>query len=126
MAASVYLLDVLAQNAERRYRAQENEIVSELNRTQKELRELTQRSSSEGDDLLSRADMDRMQELRDRLLTLRSDLRAVQSVLTRDVAALQSFIVLLNVAFVPGLLAVVALFVAWRRKSRRRSSHRKG
>ncbi len=120
------LLDVLAQNAERRYRAQENEIVSELNRTQKELRELTQRSSSEGDDLLSRADMDRMQELRDRLLTLRSDLRAVQSVLTRDVAALQSFIVLLNVAFVPGLLAVVALFVAWRRKSRRRSSHRKG
>ena len=31
-------------------------------------------------DLLSRADMDRMQELRDRLLTLRSDLRAVQSV----------------------------------------------
>ena len=43
---------------------------------------------SEGDDLLSRADMDRMQELRDRLLTLRSDLRAVQSVLTRDVAAI--------------------------------------
>ena len=113
------LLEVLARNAEQRYRARENEIMADLNRTQKELMTLTQKSSSDGDDLLSRTDMDRMQELRERLLALRSDLRAVQSVLTRDVAALQSFIVLLNVAFVPGLLAVVALFIAWRRKSRR-------
>lgn len=120
------LLDALAQNAARRYRARENEIVAELNRTQDRLKELTQKASSKGEgQLLSRDDSDELQELRARQLALRSDLRAVQGVLSRDVAALQSFMVLLNVAFVPCLLAIVALFIAWRRKSRR-SIVRKG
>ena len=57
--------------------------------------------------------------LQERIITLRSALRAVQNILSRDILALQSVIILLNVVFVPALLVIIALFVAWRRRVRR-------
>ena len=86
------------------------------------MRELTKRASGEGRDLLSREDKEELKSLQKRQLELRSALRNVQNVLVRDVAGLQSDIVLINVLFVPALLIVVALFVARRRRAGRRRS----
>ena len=53
------------------------------------------------------------------VIELRKSLRSVQSVLSRDVLALQTTVMVLNIAAVPVLLIIAALFVAWRRRARR-------
>lgn len=114
------VIEDLALKAEKLYREQETRLYYELQATRERMRELTKRASGEGRDLLSREDKEELKSLQKRQLELRSALRNVQNVLVRDVAGLQSDIVLINVLFVPALLIVVALFVARRRRAGRR------
>lgn len=120
------VLENLSRKAAQRYRIQETELVQNLESAQKRLQQLTQRSSQEEGALLNREDLEEIQALQGQILSLRSDLRSVQAVLSKDIVALQSFIVFLNVALVPGLLVVVAFFVAIRRRSRRSAQFKKG
>ncbi|MGN0904130.1 MAG: Gldg family protein [Alphaproteobacteria bacterium] len=120
------VLEDLSLKAAQRYRAQETALVSELEKTQERLQALTAKSSHEDGALLAREDMTEIQELQSRILSLRSRLRSVQTVLSRDIVALQSFLMLLNIVFVPGLLLVVAFFIALRRRNRRAAHMRKG
>ncbi len=113
------VIENLALNAGRKYRAQETLLFTELQAAQARLKELTQRSSNENKELLSREDQSEIQALQERIIVLRSSLRSVQNILSRDIFALQSTIILLNVIFVPVLLVIIALFVSWRRRVRR-------
>ena len=113
------VIENMALNAGRQYREQEATLFLELQKTQNRLKNLTQRSSGSDKETLSREDKTEIQMLQERIITLRSALRAVQNILSRDILALQSVIILLNVVFVPALLVIIALFVAWRRRVRR-------
>ena len=113
------VIEKIALNAGKQYREQETMLVFELQNAQARLKELTRQSSEENNDILSHGDKEEIQALQERIIMLRSALRSVQNVLSRDIFALQSTIILLNVVFVPVLLVVVALFVAWRRRARR-------
>lgn len=116
------VIETLALNAGRQYREQEALLFGELQTAQLRLKELTRQSSGENSDILSREDKTEIQALQERIIMLRAALRSVQNVLTRDILALQSTVILLNVVFVPALLVMTALFVAWRRRARRSQS----
>ena len=110
------VIENMALNASRQYREQEAALFLELKETQAKLKKLTQHSSKKNKDILSREDKTEIQTLQNRIITLRSALRTVQNILSRDILALQSALILLNVIFVPALLIIIALFIAWRRR----------
>ncbi|MBO4643069.1 MAG: Gldg family protein [Alphaproteobacteria bacterium] len=112
------LIENIALNAGRQYREQEATLFLELQEKQAKLKKLTQQSS-DSKDTLSHEDKTEIQMLQERIITLRSALRTVQNILSRDILALQSAVILLNVILVPVLLVIVALFIAWRRRVRR-------
>lgn len=113
------VIENIALKAGKQYREQETMLVLELQNAQARLKTLTKQSSQENSDVLSHEDKEEIQTLQERIILLRSALRSVQNVLSRDIFALQSTIILINVVFVPVLLVIVALFVAWRRRARR-------
>ncbi len=113
------VIENIALKAGKQYREQETMLVLELQNAQARLKTLTKQSSQENSDVLSHEDKEEIQILQERIILLRSALRSVQNVLSRDIFALQSTIILINVVFVPVLLVIVALFVAWRRRARR-------
>lgn len=120
------VLEEMALKANRQYREQETKLYTELTAAQERLQKLTETSSMKNQELLTREDMAEIQMLQERVIALRSALRSVQNILTSNITALQSFLIMLNVAFVPGLLVIIALFVAWRRRARRVSQIKKG
>ena len=113
------VIEALALKAGNHYREKEAEIFNELRSAQIRLKELTRQSSDRNNEILSQKDKEEIQFLQERILALRAELRAVQNILSRDIFALQSTVILFNVVFVPVLLIVVALFIAWRRRVRR-------
>ncbi|MBR1778179.1 MAG: GldG family protein [Alphaproteobacteria bacterium] len=116
------VIENMALNAGRQYREQETILFNALQETQNRLKELMEQSSTGNKELLSHEDKTEIQSLQKRIIELRSALRAVQNVLSQDILALQSTIILLNVVFVPALLVIIALFIAWRRRVRRTQS----
>ena len=113
------VIENMALNAGRQYREQESVLFYELEKAQNRLKELTEKSSAGRGEILSKEDKEEIETLQRRIIELRSALRAVQNVLSQDIVALQSLLILLNVVFVPAILVIIALFVAWRRRVRR-------
>ena len=116
------VIENMALNAGRQYREQEAVLFKELQETREKLKKLTEQSSGENRETLSANDKNEIQQLQKRIISLRSSLRAVQNVLSQDILALQTALILANVIFVPALLVIIALFVAWRRRVRRTQS----
>lgn len=119
------VLEELAQKSDKKYREEETRLFTELAETQDHLRILSEKAPDSGADLLNREDMEQIRALQERVLELRKSLRSVQSVLSRDVLALQTKIMVLNIVLVPVLSIFAALFIAWRRRSRRAAGFRK-
>ncbi|MBR4126368.1 MAG: GldG family protein [Alphaproteobacteria bacterium] len=113
------VIENMQLNAGRQYRAQETILFNELQQAQSRLKKLTQQSSGENRELLSSDDKNEIRTLQKHIISLRAALRAVQTVLSRDILTLQTTLILVNVLFVPALLVIIALFVAWRRRVRR-------
>lgn len=113
------VIENMALNAGRLYREQEAILFNALQNAQTRLKELTKKSSAENKELLSKEDKAEIQSLQKRIIELRSALRAVQNILSQDIIALQSMLILINILLVPALLVIIALFVAWRRRVRR-------
>ena len=113
------VIENMALAAGRKYREQESALFYELQNAQNRLKELTEKSSASRGEILSKEDKEEIGILQQRIIELRSALRAVQNVLSHDIVVLQSTLILLNVVFVPLLLVITALFVAWRRRVRR-------
>ena len=110
------VIEEMALNAGRQYREQEAVLHNELQIARTRLKELTNQSSGQNRETLSVADKNEIQQLQKRIISLRSALRTVQTVLSRDIVFLQTSLILMNVVFVPALLIVIALFIAWRRR----------
>ena len=110
------LVDSLRREAEQNLLATEQSLEAELEETERRLTELQQ---ARGDTDLSvltpeqEAELDRFMEQR---IEIRRQLRQVRRDLDRDIEALGTRVKSVNIALMPALVTVLALFMAWRRR----------
>lgn len=116
------LVEELRRSAEQSLRATEQRLESELAEAEARINELQQ---ARGDADLSvltaeqEAEIDRFMARR---LEIRQQLRQVRRDLDRDIEALGTRVKIINIALMPLLVTVFALFLAWRRRAAFRRS----
>ncbi len=116
------LVESLRREAEQNLLATEQRLEAELDEAERRLTELQQ---ARGDTDLSvltpeqEAELDRFMEQR---IEIRRQLRQVRRDLDRDIEALGTRVKAVNIALMPALVTVVALFMAWRRRRRARAA----
>jgi len=113
-------VEALAQQASDRYRETEQQLNQELQETERKLSEL-QAGRNDGNPLILSAEqqqeLDRFQQEK---LRVRKELRSVRSNLRKDIEGLGYWIKAINIALVPLLLTIFALFKAWSRSQLRK------
>lgn len=110
----------LKRQAGERFVGVENTLNEELRQTEQKLTELQQNKSADQAMILSpqqRAELDRFQQ---RKLEIRKELRKVQADLNQDVRSLGTWLKLLNILFLPLLVAVWGV-LSYLRRARRRT-----
>lgn len=111
------LVDELRRSAEQRLRATEQRLEAELAETERRLGAL-QEARGDGDLAVltaeQEAEIDRFIAER---VTLRQQLRQVRRDLDRDIEALGVRVKAINIALMPILITLFALFLGWRRRS---------
>lgn len=112
----------LRRGAEERYRSKELELQQQLDALEQELTRLQQPGAEGQAQALTPQQQAEIVRFQDEKLRMRKELREVQHRLNADIEALGSRLKLINILGVPLVVVVVALFVAWRRWSRRRSA----
>ena len=114
------VLDEMQREAEDRFRAQEEKLISRIGEIQAQIADLRQKGD-EGTALLTAEEQRAIDAFRNDLLDLRQELREVQFALDQDVKRLKFYLKALNIWAVPLLVAMVAILLA---AMRRRRSHR--
>ncbi len=111
-------VDELRRQADDRLRAKEQELDQELRETERKLTELESGRNTQGSLVLSpeqEAELDRFQQER---LRIRKELRDVRRSLDLEIERLGTWLKVLNIAFVPALIAVAAILLAVARRRR--------
>jgi gliding motility-associatede transport system auxiliary component len=118
------VLENMRREAEDRYRATEQTLLTKIDETKAKIKKL-QTEEQEGGRLLTGEQQATIEDFRNEMLALRQKLRDVQFALRKDTESLQTRITALNIWVVPivvGLLAVVmALIRRWRARRYRAS-----
>lgn len=115
------LVDEYRREAEARFRQTERTLQQQLEAAERRLRELRQ-GQGQGDrreaviTTEQRAEIDR---IREQIISTRRQLRTVQLELRRDIEGLETWLRILNIAFVPALLTLFALGLGIVRARRR-------
>ncbi|RMD87720.1 MAG: ABC transporter, partial [Alphaproteobacteria bacterium] len=114
------VVNAIRRDAEARFLAEQERLKQELATTEQRLKDL-QAKMGESERVLTPEQEQELARFRARTLEIRQQLRAVQRNLVRDIEALETRLVILNVVLVPALLTLIALsLAAWRRRRRRR------
>jgi ABC-type uncharacterized transport system involved in gliding motility auxiliary subunit len=108
--------------AEARFRQTERTLQQHLDDTQKQLQQLRQGNSGKEQAVITPAQRDAIDRAQRDIVQTRSQLRAVQLELNRDIARLDTELLLFNVVLVPVLVAVGAIGLALVRRRRRRAA----
>jgi ABC-type uncharacterized transport system involved in gliding motility auxiliary subunit len=108
--------------AEARFRQTERTLQQHLDDTQKQLQQLRKGNSGKEQAVITPAQRDAIDRAQRDIVQTRSQLRAVQLELNRDIARLQTELLLFNVVLVPVLVAVGAIGLALVRRRRRRAA----
>lgn len=117
------VVDELKRDAEQRFRDEEGRLVEEKQRVERELNDLISKKGSATDEVLMSAEVQaKIEDLRKTLVATQKRLREVRYNLNKDVEALGTRLKLLNIALLPALTLVLALFVTVYRTNRRKSA----
>lgn len=118
------LINELREQAELKFRQKEQELIDRLQETEQKLVELE--STRQGDDgmILTDEQQKELLQFRQERLRIRKDLRDVRHRLRLDIETLQSRLKIINIGFVPVLIAISGLIVGGFRIRRRRQSVR--
>ncbi len=108
-------VDALRVEAEAEYRETEQRLQSELADTEQRLLELQSTREDAGNILLSPEQQAEIDRFIDRRATIRTDLRAVQRNLDKNIERLGTWLKVINIGLVPLLLTVFVLVAVWRR-----------
>lgn len=114
----------LRRDAEQRYLAEEEALVAKLSEAEQKLADLQSKAGGGSGDLLSADEQKAIDDFQAEMLETRRALRAVQLNLRREIEALQSEIQVVNIALMPALVLLIAVFVALIRRQRRIASQR--
>ena len=112
----------LRQQAERAYRAKEQELIAQLEETERRLVELEE--SNQGNDglILTDAQRDELVGFRQERGRIRKELREVRRQLRADIEALESWIKFANIGLVPILIGLGGLATGLAQLRRRRTA----
>lgn len=112
-------VESLRLEAEGRYRATEERLQQELQETERKLAEMQSARNDGNLAVLNEEQSDEIQRFVDQRAQIRSDLRAVQHDLDREIDALGTRLKLINIMAVPFLVIAFALFYGQLRRHRR-------
>ena len=110
----------LEKIAEQKFQLQEQMLAKKLKGMEDKIRTLTQNNQNESD-ILSPETLKAIEGFKSEMMSTRSQLRTVKFDLRRDVEALKSWIISINVAVLPIFFASIALLISLRR--RRKNSY---
>ena len=112
----------LRQQAERTFRAKEQELIAELTETERRLVELEE--SNQGNDalVLTDAQRDELVRFRQERVRIGKELREVRRQLRADIEALEARLKFANIGLVPILIGIVGLLAGVMQIRRRRSA----
>ena len=112
----------IRQQAERAFRAKEQELIGQLEETERRLVELEE--SNQGNDtlILTDAQRDELVEFRQERVRIRRELREVRRQLRADIEALESWLKFANIGLVPILIGLVGLMAGMAQLRRRRDT----
>jgi len=103
------LFNRVSQEAELKYRAKEQELVSRLDQTEKNLSDLqTSRQDPESPGLTPEQEKE-LEGFLEEKVKIRKDLRSVQFELRRDIERLEALIKFINIGLIPILLSIIVL-----------------
>ncbi|MBY0564637.1 MAG: Gldg family protein [Hyphomonadaceae bacterium] len=126
-ARSMELLEDMERDADRRIQRRQEELQQELRETEARLAELQAGGRGSGffaGDLgaeLTSEESAEIERFRQRVVDVRSELRASERELRGDIDRLQAIVVFVNVWLAPLLVAAAGLFLFWRRQRRGRA-----
>ncbi|MEQ9125334.1 MAG: Gldg family protein, partial [Alphaproteobacteria bacterium] len=117
------MIQDIQRDAERRFRAKEQELLQSLSETEKKLGQVQQAPDAAGNAqvVLSEAQRAEIDKFQKEMLRIRKELRDVQFALRSDVETLNGRIKAINIAAMPIAVGVIALIAAFVRSRRRRS-----
>ena len=118
---AVHRVVALKQRAERAFRAKEQELIAQLEETERRLVELEE--SNQGNDalVLTDAQRDELVRFRQERVQIGKELREVRRQLRADIEALESWLKFANIGLVPILIGVTGLVAGLLQLRRRRT-----
>lgn len=125
------LVDRMEADAQRRIERRQQELQTELDETEQQLAELQARGRGSGffsGDLgaeLTPEEGAAIDRFRERVVSVRGELRGVERDLRRDIDQLKAAVVFVNVWLAPLLIAAGGLFFFWRRQRRAKGGRRR-
>ncbi len=108
----------LQRDAEQRFRAREDELQKRISETQQRITSMQQQKTPDQMLLLTPEQQAQLERLQQEVAEARKELRQVQFSLREDVEALGHRLMLLNVLLWPSVVAVAAVFLGVRQRSR--------
>jgi ABC-2 type transport system permease protein len=124
------LVERMEADAQRRIERRQQELQTELDETEQQLAELQARGRGSGffsGDLgaeLTPEERGAIDRFRERVVSVRGELRGVERDLRRDIDQLKAAVVFVNVWLAPLLIAGGGLFLFWRRQRRAKGARR--
>ena len=112
----------LKQRAERAFRAKEQELIAQLEETERRLVELEESSQSNDTLIITDAQRDELVRFRQERVRIRKELREVRRQLRADIEALESWLKFANIGLVPILIGLTGLVAGLMQLRRRRSA----
>lgn len=113
----------IKRDAERRFRAKEQELLERLRTTERRMRELQREDPGQAQVVLTDEQRIEIEQFREEALRVRRELRDVQHALRKDVEALHNMVMVANIGAVPVIVALVAIVLALVRRRNRRRFH---
>ena len=101
--------------AQARFQETEQRLQDELAETERRLGELQSSREDTGNILMTSEQQDEIDRFIDQRASIRTELRAVQRGLDKDIEELGTTLKIVNIALVPLLLTVFVLIAVWRR-----------
>ena len=112
----------LKQRAERAYRAKEQELIAQLEETDRRLVELEESNQGNESLIITDAQRDELVQFRQERVRIRKELREVRRQLRADIEALESWLKFANIGLVPILIGLTGLAAGLLQLRRRRTA----
>ncbi|WP_395375342.1 Gldg family protein [Marinicella sp. W31] len=109
----------IQRESEQKYRETENQLLQQLRETESKLNELQRSKDQDNLLILSREQEDELSRFKQRKLEVRKRLREVKRNLNKDIESLGSRMKFINIALIPILLSLIAVFFSWRKSKRK-------